>query len=247
LRWLVRTATALFAGLAIGRCYCPYGDRLGWPTVSHRCNPREGKDACPEMFDCCSDDPAAPGGALPDYEGKEIDGAEPLFSGINNARSRTGMCVKTMDIPPGAGLLEPGAEDCPIPCNPTWTRGQVDEVCGETWKCCQTVELDEADCVLDEETGCHRPARGDDIVDRGDPWDEKAHETHQDPGLHGCTELAADGSVELEDCYRQLSVADQRGYCMSLWGEELCPAEYESYVSACDQLNLDAGREDCVE
>jgi len=217
------------------------------PTVSWRCNPRKGKDACPEIHFCCSDDPAAPGGALPDYAGKDIDGAEPLFSGLNNARGRRGMCVRIEDIPAGAGLLDPGAESCPVPCNPTWTYEEVEQVCGETRECCQTVELDEADCVLDEETGCYRPARGDDIVERGDPWDKSSHETHQDPGRQACMDLAGGGSVELEDCYRQLSVADQRGYCMSLAPGVLCPTAEPSYRSACDQLNLDAGREECVE
>jgi hypothetical protein len=217
--------------------------------AGYACDPSRGKDACHEAHFCCSDDPAARGGALPDYANREIDGAEPLFSGLNNAVGRTGMCVRVEDIPAGAGLVDPGAESCPIPCNPTWTDEEVWEVCGEGASCCQTVELAESDCVLDEQTGCYRPARGDDIVERGDPWDKSAHDTHQDPGLNGCADLAADGSVEPEDCYRQLTVADQRGYCMFLNTSmgETCQFDAEGYLSACDRLNLDAGREDCVE
>jgi hypothetical protein len=158
------------------------------------------------------------------------------------------MCVIVDHIPPWAGLLDQGAENCPVPCNPTWTYEELEEVCGPNRRCCQTVELAGSDCVLDEETGCHRPARGQDIIELGDPWDADAHETHQDPGLHACAEIAeGGGQAALEDCYRQLSVADQRGYCMSLHPEAVCPAEKPSYLSACDELNLQAGLDHCVE
>jgi hypothetical protein len=168
---------------------------------------------------------------------------------LNNALGRTGRCVRREEIPGGYGLIEAGAVGCPVPCNPTWTQGEIDEVCGEAASCCQTVELDEADCVLDEDLGCYRPARGDDIFDLGDPWDKDAHETHQDPELRACTELAEGDQEALEDCLRQLSVADQRGYCMFLntGMGETCGVDREDYVSPCDRLNLDAALADCVE
>ena len=94
---------------------------VDYPTVAFRCNPRQS-DNCPETHFCCSDDPAAVGGELPGYMGKDIGNATPLFSGLNNALGTSGMCVRTEDIPAGSGLLEPNVVNCPIPCNPTWTE-----------------------------------------------------------------------------------------------------------------------------
>jgi len=251
MRW---REVALIAGGVLGvmgsqvvhvGCLCPPEP----PMPGYPCDPSLGRDACHEAHFCCSDDPAARGGALPGYIGKDIDGDEPLFSGINNAYSRSGMCLRTEDIPAGAGLLEPGAENCPVPCNSTWTQEEIWEVCGYNASCCQTVELEEADCVLDNDLGRYRPARGNDILELGDPWDEGAHATHQDPGLQGCAELALGDQAALEDCYRQLSVADQRGFCMFLntgMGED-CEFGKENYRSPCDWLNIWEGREECVE
>lgn len=219
---------------------------VNYPTVAFRCNPRQD-DNCPESHFCCSDDPAALGSggeaALPAYAGTGVqDGGEPLFSAANNDLSASGMCVRVDDIPPGAGLQEPAAFGCPIPCNPTWSNAQVRQVCGSGRSCCQTAELAQEDCVLDD--GMWRPVTGADIFT--DPqltnWSRGSHETHQDPGAEVCLSRGG-GEVSSEvfrSCARQLSVGNQRGYCMDLDGG-LCPTNpMTGYVDACTALNQDA-------
>lgn len=182
-------------------------------AVTFRCSPRGG--LCPEHYMCCSDDAAAQDGLLPAYKGADGPGfGTPLFSAENNALGTEGMCIAEGAIPPEAGL----ENGCPLPCNPTWTEDQIHAVCGPASNCCQTELVDpELDCILDPDTGRWRTIRGDDIFT--DPqrtdWAEGAHATHQDPGGQGCREFAG-GDLEKErSCYRQLSVADQRGYCDS--------------------------------
>lgn len=210
---------------------------VDYPTVAFRCNPRQSEN-CPETHVCCSDDPAAVGGALPDYMGKGISGsAQPIFSGINNALGTSGMCVRTDDIPPGSGLLEPNVANCPIPCNPTWSDSDISAVCGPTRVCCQTVALDPKDCINDG--GTWRPVSGEDIG-QGTNWANAVHATHQDPGGVGCTTFAMgmpSGPV-WEDCVAQLTVADQRGFCMALGPGQLCPTEQPGFLDACTQINM---------
>ena len=54
-------------------------------------------------------------------------------------------------------MLEDEAENCPIPCNPTWSTSNVNTVCGTGRVCCQTIELRPKDCVQ-EENGTWRAA-----------------------------------------------------------------------------------------
>lgn len=204
------------------------------------CDPRASGEG---LYKCCSDDPAAAEGSLPDYVQKGVaQGGVPYFSGVNNAQGTSGMCVRTGDIPTGSGLLEPAAANCPVPCNPTWDRESIDVVCGASQVCCQTRPLQASDCVQDPESGELRPVSGADIGQLTD-WAGEAHATHQDPGGVGCQEaaIAAGASPSdaqthpvFRDCMAQLSVADQRGFCMALGAGHVCPTEASSYVSACD-------------
>jgi hypothetical protein len=215
---------------------------VSYPTVAFRCNPRQN-DNCPKTHFCCSDDPAAQNGELPDYLAKGIGGGIPIFSGRNNKRGTSGMCVRTEDIPANAGLIDPGVEGCPVPCNPTWTNGQKQTVCGPNRRCCQTVEITEKDCVR-EENGVWRPVTGRDIGSGGSTdtnWSGGSHDTHQDPGGEGCEEFSAGDKTIYDACVDQLSVADQRGFCMSLAPGVLCPTEAETYIDACEMLNGGGG------
>ena len=40
-----------------------------------------------------------------------------------------------------------------------------------------------------------------------------------------------------EACVRALTVANQRGYCMTLSAGQVCPHAAPAYVDACEQLN----------
>ena len=203
----------------------------GFPPFG--CSPRSSGEG---VYKCCSDDPAAPGGALPDYANKNIDGATPLFSGVNNALGTSGLCVNTSDIPTGSGLIETEAANCPIPCNPTWSEEETAIVCGASRVCCQTRELEAPDCVAAEDGG-FRPVTGEDIGDQTD-WAPAAHATHQDPGGVACSTIAGgdQASDVFLDCIAQLSVADQRGFCMALGPGQQCPAQQESYIDACEAM-----------
>lgn len=243
---------------------CP-GQR--YPTTAYRCYPGDTRRHCPEWdsYQCCSDDPAAldldalDDPALPDYATLGASGT-PLFSSERNAASHWGMCVRTGSVPPTNAL--PGG--CPIPCNPTWAPGDIELVCGEGTICCQTAELDASDCVLDTElgaSGCWRPASGEDIVGLGGieatTWSADAHASHQDPSGLGCqafvegvsTQALEAAGVErdavLEACYRQLSVSNQRGFCLGGAGVAICPLTTPQYRDACEQRNDTEGRSNC--
>ncbi|MCX4242140.1 hypothetical protein [Paraliomyxa miuraensis] len=207
---------------------------VDYPLVAFRCNPQQESN-CPDTHFCCSDDPAAPMGAKPNYMGKNIDGGEdPYFSGMNNALSTSGMCVRTADIA-GQGLIELAAANCPIPCNPTWEADWINDVCGESRVCCQTVELEAKDCVQGSDGV--RPVNGGDIGTLSQ-WRPGDHSTHQDPNGSSCLALAGgnSGSAVFQDCVRQLSVADQRGFCMALGAGQVCPTKAPGYIDACTAL-----------
>jgi hypothetical protein len=206
---------------------------LGFPPP---CNP--SRDAGTNGYRCCSHDPAAADGQLPAYEGKNIEGGStPFFSATNNDLSAFGSCVDVTQIA-GQGLVEANAESCPIPCNPTWPQASIDEVCGSSRVCCQTVELGPDDCVVDAVTGLFRPVTGDDIgvITQWKPAD---HDTHQDVNGSNCLALAGGDSSSpvFQSCVRALSVADQRGFCMALGAGQACPHTQPSYVDACEELN----------
>lgn len=205
---------------------------LGFPPP---CNP--STDPGTNGYRCCSDDPAAALGELPAFDGKGIDGGVPYFAEANNDFSDFGMCVDVTQLA-GQGLLGAGVEGCPIPCNPTWPLDSIDTVCGGTRVCCQTVELQPEDCVQDPDTGLYRPVTADDIGVFSQ-WRPGDHRTHQDPNGTSCLALAG-GDVNgetFQDCVRQLSVANQRGYCMALGVGEVCPHAQPSYIDACELQN----------
>lgn len=205
---------------------------LSFPEVW--CSPRSS-GAGSHM--CCSDDPSAAGGSLPSYEGKNISGSTPIFSGANNALGTSGLCVDTDSIPVGSGLIEPAALSCPIPCDPTWDEDDRGAVCGQNRACCQTRAIQPEDCILDGDLW--RPITGADIPDLT-TWAPDSHATHQDPGGTGCMTFAGgDTSGEaFNDCVGQLRVASQRGFCLALAPGQACPHEGPDYLDACTQINM---------
>jgi hypothetical protein len=221
------------------------GGEVGPTGFPRGCSPRQQGEPA-GAYTCCSDDPAASAGALPDYEGLGIGGGTPFFSGINNGIGTSGLCTKTGEIPAGSGLNEAAAANCPIPCNPTWADNEVTTVCGASRVCCQTQELQPSDCVQDFVTGQWRPVTGLDIgVGNSDgtvvtDWSPVAHATHQDPNASGCLLLANgdDQSSTFIDCMVQLRVANERGVCMALAAGQTCPLATPSYVDACAAMNL---------
>ncbi len=218
----------------------PIGGGTPGPTgFPPGCNPN--RDPGTNGYRCCSDDPAAPGGELPAYAGLGIAGAPPFFADASNDSSTSGVCVRVADFQGvGNNLASAGVEGCPIPCNPTWEPDALTQVCGPTRQCCQTQELQPADCVMDEATGLWRPVHGQDIGIQTD-WTPGSHATHQDPNGVQCLAIATaagDPSGDVfQDCVRQLSVANQRGYCMSLGPGQSCPLTLPTYVDACEALN----------
>lgn len=247
---VVYGAVLATAALVSGACQWSYS------STTFRCKPNDPQ--CPSEgggpYLCCSDDPAAidlddiTATVTPQYNGGPGNGVgTPLFSGTNNALSDSGYCVEAV-----AGLFDQGAVGCPIPCNPRWGSAELSAVCGGGTVCCQTVELEPEDCGFDPDMGdggCWRPVTGADInglggIDASD-WGRSDHATHQDPGGKGCSQfVAAAGGDDnlLRECYRRLSVADQRGFCL---GAEFCPLSDPAYRDACEQLNDAEGRSGC--
>jgi hypothetical protein len=246
------------------------------PTTAFRCSPADPSPNCPsskgDNYLCCSDDPAAlrlsniDQMVTPKYQGRGGVGV-PLFSGGNNPFSRTGMCIREGSVPPLSGLVDINAQGCPIPCNPTWSKADRDTVCGVNTICCQTVEIEPEDCVFDPDvgsSGCWRPATGFDITNVGTKslttWGGTSHMTHQDPSGINCDKfvqglpesvLSAEGLTRqdvLRACYRRLTVANQRGFCLGIGGGVAgCPLAQPSYRDACEQMNDREGRSGCAE
>ncbi len=130
--------------------------------------------------------------------------------------------------------------------------------------CCQTVELEPEDCVLDPtlgDAGCWRSVNGRDIEGLGGSvgldattWASDSHATHQDPNGTNCQTfvggippavLDAMGLTSTEvliACFLRLGVANSRG----LWTQAAsCPLAAPDYIDACEQRNLDEGRIGC--
>jgi hypothetical protein len=141
---------------------------------------------------------------------------------VNNADSTSGMCVRTDEIPASGALQEQAAFRCPIPCNPTWDSGDIAMVCGADRVCCQTVELGPNDCITVD--GVRRPVTGADAP-QYTQWRGAEHDTHQNPTGKICEKYGAANSTTWRDCVDQLSVANQRGFCMQLDEGQQCPAE----------------------
>jgi hypothetical protein len=211
---------------------------LGFPIYA--CNPRSSGES-EGGHRCCSTDPATADGALPAYENLGIVGSPPLYADAANDAGTWGMCVRTDDVGSGLGLLSDEAAGCPMPCNPTWSFGDISSVCGPSRSCCQALELGPKDCVRDE-TGTWRAVTGADIgnqaVTPSTVWNSVAHDTHQDPNGTVCQAFAGDPSTpEFIECIRHLGVADQRGYCMALGPGQACPSSVASYVDVCEAMN----------
>jgi hypothetical protein len=249
---------------------------VNYPVTAFRCSPGGNQPSCPttdgDNYICCSDDPAAllitQSGfddlVTPKYQGRGGEGT-PLFSGGNNPLSKSGMCVKEGSVPISGALADPNAAGCPVPCNPTWSNSDIQAVCGPNTICCQTVELDPADCVLDPSVGsagCWRPATGFDIEGVGtgsnlSNWGGTAHKTHQDPSGTNCQQFVAgippnvlsgaglSAQQMLQQCYRRLTVANQRGFCLGGAGVNFCPLAQPAYRDACEQMNDREGRSGC--
>jgi hypothetical protein len=240
-----------------------------YPATAFRCSPG-GDSPCPDGYICCSDDPAALDldnlglEVLPEYQGRGGTGT-PIFSGGNNSLSITGMCIEEGKVPPEGALADVGAQGCPVPCNPTWTGDQIDEVCGNNTICCQTVELEQKDCVLDPaagDNGCYRPVDGSDIKGLGGldatEWRGTEHATHQDPNgnscktfVNGVSQSVLDSKMITADelreaCFARLTVANARGYCLGKSPTvTACPLDQPTYRDACEQRNDAEGRTDC--
>jgi hypothetical protein len=247
--------------------------KVVYPTTAFRCSPSGGEPNCPTQGDaeytCCSDDPAAidldaPNDpVLPAFQGRTGEGT-PIFAGNNNPLSLSGMCVKQGSVPVQGALAEPNAQGCPVPCNPTWSSGQISSVCGSGTICCQTIELEPEDCVLDSnagDSGCWVPVTGMDIEGLGGldatDWGGNDHKTHQDPSGLNCTkfvegivpDVLESKGLTFEDvlraCYRKLTVANQRGFCLGGAGVNQCPLAQPAYRDACEQINDAEGRTGC--
>lgn len=253
----------VYGGVLIGAASLTLACDPSYPSTGFRCSPSDGASACPDSVNylCCSDDPAAidvndlAAFVTPKYSGGGGVGL-PLFSAAANSLSKSGFCIESGSVPINAAIVE-GAVGCPIPCNPTWDGGQIAQVCGGGSVCCQTVELETKDCGFDPSlggSGCWRPVNGGDITGLGgldvSTWGSSDHATHQDPLGKGCQAFVAgtgfppdvDPQAVLNACYRRLSVADQRGFCL---GGSACPLDIPGYRSACQQLNDAEGRADC--
>jgi hypothetical protein len=232
-----------------------------------RCDPA-ADDPCATFgsVSCCSDDPAAlllvegelGDDVLPNYLGGDGSGT-PLFSGGNNPLSRSGYCL-VEENPPSVSLADVNAQGCRVPCNPTWSPDDIAAMCGPSAQCCQVVELEPADCVLDPELGdggCFRPVTGNDITGLGSldasDWSSTDHATHQDPGGLSCQTFAQgiSGAVPIDpnevliECFQRLTVANQRGSCFQTTELASCPFAGPGYVDACEQMNNDQSLTGC--
>lgn len=207
------------------------------------CNPSAGSNACRSPATCCSDDPAAVGGKPPNYFNGDTDlHGEPIFSAANNDLGISGLCIVTGEF------ASPFPSGCPVPCNPTWAPEILQEICGTTAICCQTTDLDpDRDCVIDPQTQRWRAVTGHDIGTPLTIWGDQ-HTTNQDPLGAGCMQFATDEVMNdtaapepdmaaLEDCFDQLTVANQRGLCQQPGTcpcrEDLCDAKNPGWVPTC--------------
>lgn len=215
------------------------GDPTEHDNPDGPCNPTNKDADCGFGYICCSDDPATTQGRVPNYFTQTVDDkyGTPIFSAENNELSYSGQCVKT------GGFDSPFASGCAVPCNPTWEAARVAEICGTVAVCCSFTELDPAkDCVIDPDTGMWRAVRGTDIGPLS-KWGAQ-HTTNQDPTGASCTLFASGGvpgetpdKVVLDDCYDQLSVADQRGFCYAPSAcpcrEDLCDMKNPGWIPRC--------------
>ncbi len=236
---LVKTALTYVAIFCVGAVTSVSCFKAEFDNPSFRCNPSKATaDSCPEAEVCCSDDPATTQGRLPNYFNGKNDAkyGVPIFSGANNPLSSSGMCVEV------GGFTSPFADTtgCPVPCNPKWSQGDREAICGVGSLCCQMQELDPVkDCVLDPKDNKWRAVTGADIPALS-TWGDK-HTSNQDPQGTGCDLFASGGGVMAidpatqKDCYLQLSVADRRGFCYKSCPciEDVCAMKNPGYLPKC--------------
>jgi hypothetical protein len=243
------------------------GDSDDFAPFVLRCDPA-ADDPCATFgsVSCCSDDPAAldltesglADYVTPIYLGRGGEGT-PLFSGSNNQLSRSGYCLAE-ETPSSVRLADTNAQGCRAACNPAWSSDDIAAVCGPATLCCQTIEIEPADCVLDPtlgDLGCFRPVTGSDISGLGGldatTWASTSHATHQDPSGLNCELYANDVaglaglsvSDVLTECFRRLTVANQRGSCFDALELDSCPFAAPNYIDACEQRNIDNGLTGC--
>lgn len=266
--WL--KSAVLFAGAFATAAVFATACDPSYGITAFRCDPSDpSPDKCPSKYGsgtyvCCSDDPASIDLAaldmpsLPSYGGGT---GTPLYSSASNNESASGFCIDTSKVPLDAAIGEPGAgQACPKPCNPTWAAADITAVCGPGTSCCASVEIQDLDCGLDPslgDTGCWRPVTGNDIMGLGgievSDWSGSDHATHQDPNGGGCTAFltaqataisaaGADPMAVQVACFRNLTVANQRGFCQ---GPMECPLANPAYLDACEQKNQAEGRLNC--
>ena len=230
---LVKTALTFVAIFGVGALTSVSCFEAEFGNPSFRCSPASSPD-CPENEVCCSDDPATTKGRLPNYfTGTNDDKyGVPIFSGANNPLSSSGMCVAV------GGFDSPFTTGCPVPCNPTWEAGKRDAICGQGSLCCQMQELDPVkDCVMDPVSKKWRAVNGGDIPSLT-KWGP-AHTTNQDPVGAQCMVFAAGGGAAdkavLADCFEQLTVANQRGFCYKSCPciEDVCDQKNPGFVPKC--------------
>lgn len=227
-----RPVRHLWAGLLLLVCDPDKGEP---PNIAGPCAPAASDHECPDNYVCCSDDPATSQGRVPNYfQSDVVDDryGEPLFSAANNNLSHSGLCV-------GVGAFSsPFPSGCAVPCNPTWDAATIAEICGTTQECCAFTEVDpNKDCVLDN--GTWRAVSGNDIPALTN-WGPN-HTTNQDPDGSSCTILASRGGTldpeALNDCIAQLTVADQRGFCLAPaecpCREDICAMKNPGYALRC--------------
>jgi hypothetical protein len=253
--------SAYVATFAIAATFSGACINVNYSDTAFRCNPTQQGDACPEDFFCCSDDPTTVGGLR-------------YFSGDNNNLSSSGMCIRSSVVNSGQAGLPNG---CPVPCNPKWDVGTKEAVCGASSValCCQTTSLEPEDCIFDVGLQCFRPVNGNDtsmvascpeaelqarlqatgydisLARCQSSWSRSAHVTHQDPGVSGgqsaCNTFAAAGVTDFWSCVSTLTVADQRGFCLTKSPDvQICPTDLSDAdkiangipLDACTQMNL---------
>ncbi len=232
---LVKTALTYVAIFSVGAVTSVACFEPDFGNPSFRCNPSKATDACPDDEVCCSDDPATTKGRLPNYFNNKNDAkfGVPIFSGNNNSLSTSGMCVSVGEFP------SPFTNFCPVPCNPTWEQGEREAICGVGSLCCQMQELDPLkDCVMGAD-GKWRAVTGADIPALT-TWGDR-HATNQDAQGANCTLFASGGgagavdAAALSDCYAQLTVANQRGFCYKSCPciEDVCAMKNPGYTPKC--------------
>jgi hypothetical protein len=173
-----------------------------------------------------------------------------MFSGLFNTLGTSGMCIKSGAVGQSGLLTAPG---CPVPCNPTWDPTDINSVCGGSgFLCCQTTELSENDCVYDQPNDCVRPVTGADFYADLTTWATSQHTTHQGPNGKSCerflTSIGDTSGAAFEGCVRQLSVADQRGFCLKqdiANNVTACPADSPEFFDACEIWAAENGKPMC--